>query len=60
MDLGSIILRKICQRKKNTICSQLHVESKENRKKKKKKQRKQAYRFREETVGCQKWIIQKG
>ena len=36
MDLGSIILRKICQRKKNTICSQLHVESKENRKKKKK------------------------
>ena len=29
-------------------------------KEKNKKQRKQAYRFREETVGCQKWVIQKG
>ena len=36
MDLGSIILRKIHQRKKNAILSQLYVESKENRRKKKK------------------------
>ena len=28
MDLGSIMLSKISQRKTNTVCYQLHVESK--------------------------------
>ena len=53
MDLEAITLGKISQRKTNTVCYHLYVESKKYNKVVKITKKKQTHRYREQTSGYQ-------